>query len=71
MSAAAIVAAADDFGTSALRIGQMGLADLLADGDDNALPADHGAEAKREATTIFTQVGMNFVAAVERAFVAR
>ena len=26
----------------------MGLADLLADGDDDALPADHGAEAEGE-----------------------
>ena len=26
----------------------MGLADLFADGDDDALPPDHGAEAERD-----------------------
>ena len=38
----------DEFGRGALAVGQMRLADLLADGDDDALPADHGAEAERD-----------------------
>ena len=37
-----------DLGRRALRVGQVGLADLLADGDDDALPADHGAEPERD-----------------------
>ncbi len=31
-----------------LAVGEMGLADLLTDGDDDALPADHGAEPERD-----------------------
>ena len=38
----------DDLGRGALRIGQMGLADLFADRHHDALPADHGAEAERD-----------------------
>ena len=37
-----------DFGRRALGIGQVSLADLFADRDHDALPADHGAEAERE-----------------------
>jgi hypothetical protein len=37
----------DELGRDALPIGQVGLADLLADGDDDALPADQGAEPER------------------------
>ena len=36
----------DQFRRRALAVGEMGLADLLADGDDDALPADHRAEAQ-------------------------
>ena len=38
----------DQFGRRALRIGEMRLADLFANGDDDAFPADHRAEAERE-----------------------
>ena len=38
----------NQFGRRALRVGQMRLADLLADGDDDALPADHGAQPERD-----------------------
>ena len=48
LSAAAMVRHGDELGCGALAIGQMRLADLLADGDDDALPADHGAEAERD-----------------------
>ena len=47
-SAAPIVAGGDQFGGRALRVGQVRLADLLADGDDDALPADHGAQPERD-----------------------
>ena len=60
-SAAPIVAAATSLGGGALAIGQVRLADLFADRDDDALPADHGAEAERDRDTILTQVGMNLV----------
>ena len=42
-----MVAAAVIFGAGALGVRQMRLTDLLTDGDDDALPADHGPEAKR------------------------
>ena len=48
LSAAAIVAHRHDLGRRALAIGQMLLADLFADRDDDALPSDHGAKPKRE-----------------------
>ena len=51
----------DDLGGRALAVGQVRLADLLADGDDDALPADHRAEAERDRDTILTQIGMNLV----------
>ena len=35
----------DKFRSRTLTISQMGLADLLADGNDNPLPPDHGPEA--------------------------
>ena len=35
-----------DFGGRALSVGEVLLADFLADGDDDAFPADHGAEAE-------------------------
>ena len=35
-----------DFGDCALGVGEVALADFFADGDDDALPADHGAEAQ-------------------------
>ena len=38
----------DDFSRSALAVGQVGLADFLADSDDDPLPADHGAHAERD-----------------------
>ena len=38
----------DDFRRRALAVGQVGLADLFADGDDDALPADHRAETERD-----------------------
>jgi hypothetical protein len=41
-------AGGDELGCRTLTIGQMGLADLLADGDYDALPADHRAEAERD-----------------------
>ena len=47
-SATPIVAAATSLGRRALAVGQVRLADLLADGDDDALPADHRAEAERD-----------------------
>ena len=47
-SAAPIVAAATSLRRRALAVGQVGLADLLADGDDDALPADHRAEPERD-----------------------
>ena len=37
-----------DFSRGALRVGQVLLADLLAHGDDDALPAHHGAEAQSD-----------------------
>ena len=37
-----------DLRRRALRVGQVVLADLLADRDDDALPADHRAEAERD-----------------------
>ena len=37
-----------DFRGSALRVGQMVLADFFADGDHDALPADHGAETESD-----------------------
>jgi hypothetical protein len=49
-------------GGGALRVGQVRLADLLADRDDDALPADHGAQSQsaRE-TAILTHSGMKLV----------
>ena len=38
----------DEFGGSALGVGEMFLADFFTDGDDDAFPADHGAQAKRK-----------------------
>ena len=38
----------DQLRRRALRVGQVALADLLADGDDDALPADHRAEPERD-----------------------
>ena len=47
MSAAGDRGRGDQLGGGALAIGQVGLADLLAHRDDDALPADHGAHAQR------------------------
>src|SRR6202023_4394006 len=38
----------DNFGGGALAISHMLFADLFADGDDNAFPADHRSESERE-----------------------
>ena len=38
-------AGCDEFGRRALPVGEMRLADAFADGDDDALPSDHRAEA--------------------------
>ncbi len=38
----------NEFGGEPLRVGQVGLADLLANSDYDALPADHGSQAERE-----------------------
>ena len=59
-----------DFGAGALRVGQVGLADLLADGDDDALPADHGAKAERDGDGDLDPARNEFRRAVERALVA-
>src|SRR5665213_1951936 len=48
----------------------MGLADLLANGDDDALPADHGAEAERDRNGDLDPARNELGRAVERAFVA-
>ena len=47
-SAAPIVASGDKFRGGALPVGEMALADLLADRHHDALPADHGAETERD-----------------------
>jgi len=39
----------------------MFFADLLADGDHDALPADHGSRPRAKATTTLTHTGMNLV----------
>ena len=36
----------NEFGAGTLGVGEMFLADFFADGDDDALPADHGAESE-------------------------
>jgi hypothetical protein len=41
-------AGGDQFGTGALGVGEVLFADFFADGDDDALPSDHGAQAERE-----------------------
>ena len=51
-SAAPIVAIAV-ISAAAPALGEMVLADFFADGDDNALPADHGAEAESERDSDF------------------
>src|SRR5580700_2346719 len=38
----------DDFSGGALSVGEVLLADFLADGDDDAFPANHGAEAESD-----------------------
>ena len=43
-----MVAMATSSARGALRVGQVFLADFFADGDDDALPADHGAHAERQ-----------------------
>ena len=43
-----MVTMAMSLGGGALRVGEVGLADLFADGDDDALPADHGSKAEGE-----------------------
>src|SRR3981189_2855445 len=57
-------------GRSALRVGEVGLADLLADGDHDALPADHGAEAERDRDRDLDPARNELGRAVERTFVA-
>jgi hypothetical protein len=48
MSAAWIQHHRHQFGGGALGVGQVLLADALADGDHDALPADHRAQAERQ-----------------------
>ena len=56
-------------GAGALRIGQVLLTDLLAYRDDNASPADHGAESKRQRDGHFDPVGNEPCRFVEPALV--
>ena len=50
------------FGRGALGIRQVGFPDLLAYGYHNALPADHGAQPKRDRHRHLDPGGMNLVA---------
>jgi hypothetical protein len=43
-----MVAHGNQLGACALGVGEVLLADLFADGDDDALPADHGSHAQRQ-----------------------
>ena len=55
----------DNFGGGALAISHMLFADLFADGDNNALPADHRSESERECDRKLHPVGNEFRGAVE------
>src|ERR1700754_2480270 len=59
-----------DFGTSALCVRQMRLADFLADSHDDALPADHSAEAESDRDRNLHPGRDKFRRTVERALIA-
>ena len=58
-----------DFGGRPLSVGEVGFADLFTDGDDDALPADHGAEAESESDGDFDPGGDEFGRLVEELLV--